>query len=179
MRRRAGNSSRSSRVLSGPGMLPCRPVRRSMTGRLFVDTNLLIYQFDTREPDKQVRARDWMEYLWAARTGLVSFQVLQEFYSIATRKLDPGLPFEAAGGVVRSLWAWRPGGVGQRAFLTAVAFQRRFRLSSWGALVVAAAHLAWCAYLLTGGRQHGQDLDGLRVVDPFRVSPDVLISGFS
>jgi predicted nucleic acid-binding protein len=147
-----------------------------MTGRLFVDTNLLLYQFDTREPDKQVRARDWMEYLWSARTGLVSFQVLQEFYSIATRKLDPGLSAEEARKVVRALWAWRPMGVNERVFLTAWAFQDRFGLSWWDALIVAAARLAECSHLLTEDLQHGQDLDGLRVVNPFRVSPDALIS---
>lgn len=147
-----------------------------MTGRLFVDTNLLVYQFDTREPEKQVRARAWMERLWSARAGLVSFQVLQEFYATVTRKLDPGLPVEEARKVVRALWAWQPVGIDERVFLAAWTVQERFGLSWWDALIVAAARLAGCSHLLTEDLQHGQDLDGLRVVDPFQVSPDVLIS---
>lgn len=145
-----------------------------MTGRFFVDTNVLVYQFDTREPEKQVRARAWMEHLWSARAGLISFQVLQEFYATVTRKLNPGLPAEEARKVVRALWTWQPVGIDERVFLTAWAVQERFGLSWWDALIAAAARLAGCSHLLTEDLQHGQDLDGLRVINPFQISPQDL-----
>ena len=143
-----------------------------MTERVFVDSNVLVYSFDQREPEKQTRARDWLDRLWSARTGRVSFQVLQEFYVTVTGKLKPGLDPETARKVVRSLWAWQPMATDEQSFVAAWRIQDRFQLSWWDALIVAAARSAGCSTLLTEDLQHGQDLDGLRVVDPFRVSPE-------
>jgi predicted nucleic acid-binding protein len=148
-----------------------------MTARVFVDTNVLIYQLDQREPDKQVRARDWLDYLWAVHAGRTSFQVLQEFYVTATRKLEPGLDPEAARKMVRALWAWQPVAVNERLFAVAWSIQDRFRLSWWDALIVSAARSAECPYLLTEDLQHGQDLGGVRVINPFQTSPEELLSG--
>lgn len=143
-----------------------------MTARVFVDTNVLVYQLDQREPDKQVQARSWMDHLWDTQTGRTSFQVLQEFYVTVTRKLDPGLNPEAARKIVRALWAWRPVAVDERIFIAAWGLQDRFQLSWWDALIVSAARSAGCPYLLTEDLQHGQDLDGVRVVNPFKLSPE-------
>jgi predicted nucleic acid-binding protein len=110
---------------------------------------------------------------------LVSFQVLQELYAIVTRKLQPGLDPEAARRVVRALWAWQPIAVDDRIMMTAWADQDRFGLSWWDALIVAAARVAGCSYLLTEDLQHDQDLDGLRVANPFRVLPQNLSSNRS
>ncbi|HEV2855136.1 MAG TPA: PIN domain-containing protein [Thermoanaerobaculia bacterium] len=143
-----------------------------MTARVFVDTNVLVYQFDTREPDKQGRARAWLDHLWTARAGRVSFQVLQEFYVIVTRKLNPGLDRELARGVVRALWTWRPALIDEHLFTVSWTLQDRFGLSWWDSLIVAAAKSAECSHLLTEDLQHGQDLEGLRVINPFEVSPE-------
>jgi predicted nucleic acid-binding protein len=143
-----------------------------MTARVFVDTNVLVYQLDPRKRDKQVRARSWLDHLWETHSGRISFQVLQEFYVTVTRKLDPGLDPETARKLVRALWAWQPVSVDERSFVVAWGIQDRFRLSWWDALIVAAARLADCSYLLTEDLQHGQDLEGLRVIDPFQLSPE-------
>lgn len=143
-----------------------------MTARLFVDTNVLVYSFDQREPDKQSRSRDWLDRLWSTRAGRISFQVLQEFYVTVTRKLEPGLDSETARKVVRSLWAWQPVATDERSFLTAWSLQDRFHLSWWDALIVAAARSAGCSVLLTEDLQHGQDLDGLQVINPFQAPPE-------
>jgi predicted nucleic acid-binding protein len=143
-----------------------------MTARIFVDTNVLIYQLDTREPEKQARARAWMDRLWSTRSGRISSQVLQELYATLTRKLDPGLERETARKVVRALWAWHPVLIDDQAFSIAWAVQDRFGLSWWDALIVAAARIAECSLLLTEDLQHGQDLDGLKVINPFIASPE-------
>jgi predicted nucleic acid-binding protein len=148
-----------------------------MTALVFVDTNVLVYQLDSREPAKQLRARGWLDYLWAARTGRISSQVLQELYVTVTRKLEPGLELDAARKVVRSLWSWQPVAIDERCFGTAWEIQDRFRLSWWDAHIVAAARLAECSTLLTEDLQHGQDLDGLRVVNPFLMSPEDWLAG--
>ena len=145
-----------------------------MTARVFVDTNVLVYQFDIRTPEKQQRAQLWLDRIWETHTGSVSFQVLQEFYAIVTRKLQPGLAPEVARRIVRALWAWQPIVVEDRITMIAWADQDRFGLSWWDALIVAAARVAECSCVLTEDLQHGQDLDGVRVVNPFLATPSDL-----
>ena len=141
---------------------------------VFVDTNLLVYRYDTTEPDKQRWAERWLDHLWTEGTGRVSVQVLQELYSSLTRKLD--LPMEAAEArsVVRSLLSWDPVPVEARTIEGAWLLHDRYSLSWWDALIVSAAQIAGCRHLLTEDISHGQDLDGVRVVDPFQTGPGEL-----
>lgn len=141
---------------------------------VFVDTNLLVYRFDTTEPEKQRRAELWHEHLWRERSGRLSIQVLQELYSSLTRKLD--VPMEAAEArtAVQALLAWNPVPVTARTIEGAWRLEDRYSLSWWDALIVSAAQIAGCRHLLTEVLSHEQELDGVRVVDPFRVAPSEL-----
>ena len=141
---------------------------------VFVDTNVLVYARDASEPDKQPRALAWIEYLWRTQTPRLSYQVLQEYYAITTRKLKPGLSPEAARADIRDLLAWRPVQVGAEMLEAGWLAEDRFGLSCWDALIVAAARITGCEHLLTEDLQHGSDLDGLRVVSPFRTQPGSL-----
>src|SRR6266498_1883784 len=109
-----------------------------------------------------------------AQTARLSFQVLQEYYAATTRKLKPGLSPEAARADVRDLLAWRPVPVGAEVLESSWLIEDRFGLSCWDALIVAAARIAGCEHLLTEDLQHGSDMDGLRVVNPFRTPPGSL-----
>lgn len=146
-----------------------------MTERYFVDTNVFVYARDAGETEKQPRAATWLERLWYARQGRISFQVLIEYYQTVIRKLSPGLDSETARQDIRDLLAWRPitvdGAVLEQAWLV----QDRFSLSWWDALIVGAAQRAGCQYLLSEDLQAGQDLDGIIVVDPFESSPAGLV----
>jgi predicted nucleic acid-binding protein len=137
---------------------------------VFVDTNVLVYARDASEPAKQPQAAAWVEHLWRTRTARLSFQVLQEYYATTTGKLRPGLTPEQARADVRDLLAWRPVSVGTQLLEAGWGVEDRFGLSCWDALIVAAARIAGCDYLLTEDLQHGADFDGLRVVDPFRAA---------
>jgi len=74
----------------------------------FVDTNVLVYARDASEPAKQPAAERWLRLLWATRSGRVSAQVLNEYYSVVTEKLRPGLGRNEARADVRNLMAWAP-----------------------------------------------------------------------
>jgi predicted nucleic acid-binding protein len=143
---------------------------------VFVDTNVFVYARDASEPEKQPQAAVWIDHLWRTRTARLSFQVLQEYYATTTRKLRPGLPPEQARADVRDLLAWRPVPTGAEVLEAGWRVEDRFGLSCWDGLIVAAARIAGCEYLLTEDLQHGSDLDGLRVIDPFQVTPDALSS---
>ena len=137
-----------------------------MANPVFVDTNVFVYREDDRDPARQARANAWLSLLFERRQGRTSFQVMQELYSVLTRKLTRFHAAEARQ-VVRELAAWRPVTPDLPLFEHSWRLQERYRLSWWDALIVAAARASDCAILLTADLQHGQVLDGVRVVNPF------------
>jgi predicted nucleic acid-binding protein len=140
-----------------------------MTAPVFVDTNIFIYYLDEANPKKFQASRLWLAELWKSRQGRVSFQVLQEFYSTATKKW-PALRTEVRAEV-RDLLDWHPVTIDAEILETGWRIQERFQLSFWDSLIVAEAKAASCPYLLTEDLQADQDLDGVRVVNPFRSDP--------
>ena len=147
-----------------------------MTAKVFVDTNVLVYRRDASEPHKQEQAMAWMAHLWSTKTGKLSYQVLQEFYITVTAKLQPGLNPEDARKDIRSLLIWHPIVVNDRVLENAWIIQDRFQISWWDALVVSAAQLADCRYLLTEDLQEDQEFGSLRVANPFHMEPASLTS---
>ncbi len=142
-----------------------------MSEPVFVDTNVLVYSRDASEAQKQPLANEWVAALWRSRSGRLSVQVLHEYYVTVTDKLRPGMDRKDARADVRTLLAWSPVPLNVGLLERAWTDQDRFRLSWWDALIVAAARTAESAYLLSEDFQDGQDLGGLRVIDPFIHEP--------
>ena len=133
----------------------------------FVDTNVLLYAYDQDAGEKRARAADALRGLWRERRGVLSTQVLQEFYVNARRKLARPLSREAAERVLRRYGAW-PVVVAEVAdVLVAVGLEKRHRLSFWDALIVVAAARAGATVLLSEDLNAGQVIEGVRVVNPF------------
>lgn len=138
-----------------------------MSDKVFVDTNILLYARDSRERKKQLIAQAWLSALWRQRRGRLSFQVLQEYYINVTRKLVPGLPTARARQDVRNLALWIPIKSDLALIEAAWALADRYRFAWWDAQIVAAARRANCVLLLSEDMQHGLDVDGTRIVNPF------------
>ena len=145
-----------------------------MSAKVFVDTNILVYSRDVSEPEKQQQAMDWMRHLWASRTGRLSFQVLQEFYATVTTRLQPGMDLQRARDDVESLFVWRPIPINGDVIKGAWLIQNRFKLSWWDSLIVSAAQIGGCLYLLTEDLQKNQEFGDVRVINPFFYSPEKL-----
>lgn len=145
-----------------------------MTALIFVDTNVIVYSVDAAQSAKQERAAAWMAEAWKSRRGRVSMQVLQEFYVTVTKRLTPGLDRESARREIRGLALWRPTPITPPLVERAWSVQDRFGFSWWDSLIVAAAQAEGCTYLLTEDLHDGQDLNGLRVLNPFLHSPDAV-----
>jgi len=138
---------------------------------VFVDTNVLLYEWDGSDSAKQRRAIEWMRHLWDGRGGRLSFQVLAEFYRGATQKLRPTLPAPKAENYVRTFFAWRPVSIDEKVLDAAWRAQERYKLSWWDTLIVAAAQRADCRTLLSEDFQDGQRFGDLTVVNPFATPP--------
>ena len=141
---------------------------------VFVDTNGLVYAIDTAAGERHRAARRWTEALWKNQRGRVSVQVLQEFYATTTRKLCPGLSAAEAQTEVRSMLTWSPVEISAPILERAWLIESRYQLSWWNALIVASAQTIGCRILLTEDLQDGQEIDGLRIVSPFRMTPEAI-----
>lgn len=140
---------------------------------VFVDTNVLLYAQDPRDPGKQQRAAGWLQRCWQRACGRISTQVLHEFY-VNLRRTAPSLAAEEARAVVRRYRSWKPWLVDADTVDAAWELQDRLALSYWDALMVAAAQQQGCTLLLTEDLQHGQRIDSLRIVNPFVAGPELL-----
>src|SRR5512143_843552 len=138
-----------------------------MIAPAFVDTNVFIYARDAGEAAKQPLAIAWLEHLWRERLGRTSVQVLSEFYVNVTRTLVPGLSPDVAWDDVTALLNWRPQPIDDALLLRGREVERRFRLSWWDSLVVAAAQLQDCTLLLSEDLQDGAVFGGVTVRNPF------------
>jgi predicted nucleic acid-binding protein len=139
-----------------------------LSANFFLDTNVLVYCFDARFPDKQARARGLVrEALTGA--GAISFQVVQEFLNVALRRFAEPLTIEQAREVLdRVLLPMCRVSQDADLYRDALAVQQRWGFHFFDALIVASAQAGGCRLLYTEDLQHGQILGGLRVVDPFR-----------
>ncbi len=133
----------------------------------FVDTNVLVYAHDTSQGAKHDAARDLVLRLWADRTGALSTQVLQEFYVVATHRLDPPMPPTEARELVALYAAWSLVVIDAELILDATIREQRDVLSFWDALIVEAARRAGADRLLTEDLQDERDFDGTVVENPF------------
>jgi predicted nucleic acid-binding protein len=142
-----------------------------MSELVFADTNVLLYEWDGSSPDKQSAAIRWTRHLFDEHIGRVSYQVLAEFYRVATQKLRPALKSDVAENYVRTFFPWEPVTIDAGVLEGSWRAQKRFKLAWWDALIVAAAQRARCRILLSEDFQAGQDFDGVVVVNPFEAAP--------
>jgi predicted nucleic acid-binding protein len=138
-----------------------------MSGRTFVDTNVFVYSVDESLAEKAKHERA-VELLSARSESLVvSTQVLQEFYVVTTRKLNPPLNEERAARAVRGIAKLDVVGVDVPMVLAAVDTSRTAQLSLWDALIVEAASRAGCERVLSEDLNAGQVIRGVRIDNPF------------
>lgn len=137
----------------------------------FVDTNVIAYARDARQPAKQSIAESWLSALARRREGRISSQILIEFYAVATHPKKLDLPAASAQADCRALLAWEPIAPDLSLFESAWSLQDRYNFSWWDALIVAAALRQECTLLLSEDLQHGQVIDNrLTLINPF--APD-------
>lgn len=137
----------------------------------FVDTNVLAYAHDASEPSKQRIAADLLASLWDSRAGVLSTQVLQEFYVVVTRKFSPPLPAAAARRLLASYGHWRLVVVDLPIIVRATILGERYPLSFWDALIVAAAEAVGAERLVSEDFQPGLQVEGVLIENPFARIP--------
>ncbi len=137
-----------------------------MTARVFVDTNVWVYAVDQADEARRTRAQE-VTGPDAAKDIVISSQVLTEFFTVVTRKLERPVSVEVAAEMVERLTDLPVVAVDSALVSSAIAGSREWRISLWDALIIRAAESAGCAVVLsedlTGGGRYGS----VRVVNPF------------
>ncbi|MGZ5432309.1 MAG: PIN domain-containing protein [Thermoanaerobaculia bacterium] len=135
-----------------------------MPAKVFLDSNILVYAQDAGSPDKQKRSRDLIARLAHSGDGVVSTQVMQEFFVSVTRKL--GVSPLAAKAVLKTFTVFEIVNVGPELIHEAIDCAVLNAIAFWDALILAAAASAGCGVLLTEDLNHGQIIMGVKVQNP-------------
>lgn len=131
----------------------------------FIDTNVLLYAFDTSDLGKHAAAQVLLERLWASQTGCLSVQVMQEFFVNATRKLK--LPVAEARAVLEDYRVWIVHAPNASDVIAATALMDAINLSFWDAMMVTSAGELGCRVIWTEDLNAGQVIADAEIRNPF------------
>ena len=139
-----------------------------MSDRFFLDTNIFVYSFDQSAPPKARRAAQLIREALTTQKGVISYQVVQEFFNVALKRFSKPVPAADAGqylvAVFRPLLAVHSS---QATYAEALFLHAQSGLSWYDSLIVSAAIQARCKILFSEDLQHGQRFGTLQVRNPF------------
>ena len=139
-----------------------------MNVKVFVDTNILVYAYDLGAGDRHEKAQGLVQQLWQEGNGTLSTQVLQEFYVNVRRKAQRPITVEQARALISDYLAWDPVVNDGAAMLEAIDLEKRYKLSFWDSLIIAAARKGGAAIIFSEDFNHGQSFGSVEVRNPFR-----------
>ena len=139
-----------------------------MSDKVFFDSNILIYVYDTRDQIKQSQAQELLLNATQSQTAVLSAQVLGEFVVVVTRKIpQPMSPSEAAE-VIAELGALEVMPLDFSLVQRAIVTQQKYGTSYWDSLIISAAERAGCVRIYSEDLNNGQLYHGIEVQNPFQ-----------
>lgn len=138
-----------------------------MTDKVFVDTNILVYAHDLDAGNKHDQAAEIVSQLWESKNGVLSTQVLQEFYVTLTRKVSSTLSKLEARKLVQKYSHWHLVLNDPSIIIQASEIEESNNISYWDALIVSAAYSQNVPTILTEDLNHGQIIEGIFIKNPF------------
>jgi predicted nucleic acid-binding protein len=140
-----------------------------MNDKCFVDTNILVYAYNADEKEKHARASALIKELWDQKTGVLSLQVLQEFYVTVTQKIEKPIGSDETKKIVEDyIAAWEIVEPTTRTLLVAIEARDKYQLHFWDAMIFAAAREARAKVVYTEDFQHGREIESIRFMNPFQ-----------
>jgi predicted nucleic acid-binding protein len=139
----------------------------STVAAVFLDTNILVYPHDRREPARARRALEILDILAPTGTAALSAQVLSEYFWVVTRRLpDPLTEREGIASTERHARTWQVLDVTTATVREALRAVRQHHLAYWDGLIWAAARLAQISVVLSEDFTDGAELDGVTFRNP-------------
>ena len=138
-----------------------------MSDRRFVDTNIVVYAYDSAVPAKNAQAQRILQDGVVNDTLAVSAQVLGEFFTVATRRIQEPLTADEAAAAIDALKPIPVVEIDRQLVERAIDTHKRYEIAYWDALIVAAAERAGCVEVLSEDLNAGQRYGGVVVSNPF------------
>ena len=135
-----------------------------MKDKVFLDTNVIVYAHDQSSGEKHAVAQEIMENLWESRKGVISVQVLQEFFVCVTKKIAKPLPIKNAKIILEYLSNWNVVVNDKYITMQAIDLQEKFRFSFWDSLIIQAAIQSQSSLLISEDLPDGQIIMGLKIL---------------
>ena len=140
-----------------------------MSASTFIDTNIFVYHLDATDARKHGIAEAIVSEALRTQDACISYQVVQEFLNVVSTKARVPLSAEQAQAYLDAVLApLLQVGASTELFHRALGIRSRWRFGFYDSLIVAAALAAGCTRLLSEDLQHGQQIEALTVIDPFR-----------
>ena len=139
-----------------------------MSGRFFLDTNIFVYTFDSGSPEKAAQSAKLIKSAIETRGGIVSYQVVQEFFNVALRRFAK--PMSSADAEQYLSTTFRPllsVHSSPALYGEALRIGGRFRLAWHDSLIVASAIEGQCDILYSEDFQDGQQFGTVVISNPF------------
>ena len=140
-----------------------------MSARRFLDTNVVVYAYDTTDPIKQAKAQALLTEATLQRDGSISTQVLGEFFHTVVIKRKLMMASEASEIITALRAGLQVAGITLDLVMDAIALHQRYQLRYWDALIVATAKSLGCTDVVSEDMNDGQDYGGVVVANPFKV----------
>ena len=141
----------------------------SMKDKTFFDTNILVYSFDATNQEKYEVASGLVIQAFQKGLGVISTQVLKEFYVTVTQKIPQKMDMDDAEQAIRDFSLWTVVETDVSLILKAIDIQRHYKFSFWDAMVVAAAKVSTCTNMLTEDLSHDTFVDDVHILNPFKI----------
>ena len=137
-------------------------------GKMFIDTNILIYAFDVSAGKKHQVASHILSDLWNSGLGVLSTQVLQEFFVNIVQKIQKPIDQKLAKEIVRDFLRWQVVVNNGDSILDAIDIRDKYRYSFWDSMIIEAAIKGGAVFLMSEDLQHGQVISGVTIRNPFK-----------
>jgi predicted nucleic acid-binding protein len=138
--------------------------------KTFIDTNILVYAYDVSAGIRHETAKKLLAGLWNSGLGVISTQVLQEFYVTITRKLPKAINPRIAKEIVTDLLEWEVVTIEGPMILDAMELNQKHSFSFWDSLIIAAAEKAGCTLLLSEDLASGRSIGKIKIKNPFETA---------
>jgi predicted nucleic acid-binding protein len=136
-----------------------------MSDKIFIDTNIFIYSLDKHDSEKRHKARSILNHILKKYSGVISTQVMQEFYVAATKKMH-GDPITIKG-ILNQLLNFEVVSISPELIFSTIDCSILNRISFWDALIIIAAASSKCKEIWTEDLSHDQIIQGIRINNPF------------
>ena len=137
--------------------------------RVFLDANILVYAYDVSAGKKYEIAANIISDLWDSGQGIISTQVLQEFFVSITQKIPKPVELDAAKDIISDFLKWKLVVNDGDSIVEAITLQKKYRYSFWDSLIIQAAIRGGAEILFTEDLNHGQVIEGITIENPFVV----------